>query len=64
MISIVLKNLSTEDLTNKISEMEEAYLQLRCEHGIGILSNTSSIKIKRREIARAKSFLHHKIAVK
>ena len=56
-------NLSSDDLSKKIKELEESYLQLRCEHGIGTLSNTSSLKKKKREIAQAKTFLHQKLTV-
>mgnify|MGYP003957539087 FL=1 len=52
------RQLSNEDLTAKISTLEENLFRLRCNKTIGQLEDTSVIKTARKDIARAKTVLN------
>lgn len=56
-----LRDLSVEDLKNKISSLEENLFRLRCNQAVGQLEDTSVLKRNRRDIAQAKTVLNEKV---
>ncbi len=50
-----LNTMSIPDLSKKVFSLEEEYFRLRCENKIGKLTNKSTLKKTRRDIARAKT---------
>ncbi|MBT4286396.1 MAG: 50S ribosomal protein L29 [Deltaproteobacteria bacterium] len=52
------RQLSNDDLIDKISTLEENLFRLRCNKTIGQLEDTSVIKTARKDIARAKTVLN------
>ena len=53
-----LRELSTEEVKEKLSEMEEELFNLRFQAKMGQLSNPLRMRIVKREIARAKTVLN------
>ena len=47
-----IKELSTQDLKDRLVEMEKEYLQMQINHSISPLDNPASIRETRRTIAR------------
>ena len=62
MQSRELRELSTEDLSGRVAELERSYFQLRLDHAAGALQDTASLTRTRREIARVKTILSEKPA--
>ena len=58
MKAIELRELSTEEVKEKLSEMEEELFNLRFQAKMGQLSNPLRMRIVKREIARVKTVLH------
>ena len=56
-----LRDLSVEDLKNKISSLEENFFRLRCNQAVGQLEDTAVLKSSRRDIAKAKTVLNEKV---
>ncbi len=52
------RQLSKDDLKNKIKSLEENLFRLRCNKTIGQLEDTSALIIARKDIARAKTVLN------
>ena len=52
------RQLSNDDLIDKISTLEENLFRLRCNKTIGQLEDTSVITTARKDIARAKTVLN------
>jgi len=52
------RQLSEDDLKEKITNLEENLFRLRCNKSIGQLEDTTAIKIARKDIARAKTVLN------
>ena len=50
--AIEIRNLSAEELAEKLAEVREALFNLRFQHATGQLENTARIKDVRRDIAR------------
>lgn len=50
-----LRDISLEDLTKKISNLEEEYFKARCTHKTGQLSDKVLLRRVRRDIALAKT---------
>jgi large subunit ribosomal protein L29 len=48
-----LRQLTNEELDAKVREMRDAVFNVKIKHATGQLDNTSSLKIRRRELARA-----------
>ncbi len=58
MKSKEIRELSKEEIVEKISEMEEEFFNLRFQAKIGQLSNPVRMRIIKHDIARAKSILN------
>ncbi len=56
-----IKALSADEMKAKLTELEEAYFNLRFRHGTGQLENTSALKQTRRDIARVKTEMNKHI---
>ncbi len=52
-----IKELSTQDLKDRLEQMEQEYAQLKINHSISPLDNPAKIKAERRMIARVKTEL-------
>ena len=55
-----LKELSTQDLRDRLAQMEKDYLQLKINHSISPLYNPSKITKDRKNIARVKTELRQR----
>ena len=54
------RNLSVEEIVGKLSELTESHFNMRFQHKIGQLENTSRLKQIKREIARVKTIQREK----
>ncbi len=54
------RNLSADELKNKLSELVESHFNMRFQQKIGQLENTSRLKQIKREIARVKTIQREK----
>ncbi len=52
-----IKELSTQDLKDRLEQMEQEYAQLKINHSISPLDNPAKITADRRMIARVKTEL-------
>lgn len=52
-----IKELSTQDLTERLAQMEKEYRQLTANHAVSPLDNPAKITADRRMIARVKTEL-------
>lgn len=52
-----IKELSTQDLTDRLAQMEKEYRQLTANHAVSPLDNPAKITADRRMIARVKTEL-------
>ena len=50
-----IKELSTQDLKDRLAEMEKEYLQLKINHSISPLDSPAKITHERKMIARVKT---------
>jgi large subunit ribosomal protein L29 len=55
-----LRNLSREEVSKKIAELEEELFNLRFQAKMGQLANALQLRMVRRSIARAKTILAEK----
>lgn len=55
-----IKEMKTEEIMQKIVEEEKNLVDLRFSHQLKQLTNTSKIKIVKRDIARMKTILHER----
>jgi large subunit ribosomal protein L29 len=55
-----LRNLSREEVTKKVAELEEELFNLRFQAKMGQLANGLQLRMVRRSIARAKTILAEK----
>jgi large subunit ribosomal protein L29 len=55
MKSVGLRDLSSEELAQRIEDNAEELLRLRFQASTGVLENPIRVRVLRREIARAKS---------
>ena len=55
-----IKELSTQDLKDRLVEMEKDYLQLKVNHGISRLDSPAKITHDRKMIARVKTELRQR----
>ena len=47
-----IRELSDEDLAQKVADTRQALINLRFQHALGQLENTAQIRLLRRELAR------------
>ncbi len=52
-----IRELTPEDMQQKVGELKQELFNLRFQHGVGQLENTSRIKQTRKDIARLKTIL-------
>ena len=52
-----IKELSTQDLKDRLEQMEQEYAQLKINHSISPLDNPANITAERKMIARVKTEL-------
>ena len=52
-----IKELSTQDLKDRLEQMEQEYAQLKINHSISALDNPAKITAERKMIARVKTEL-------
>jgi len=55
-----IKNMPTNELTEKLKSVEAEYSQMRLNHAVSPLADTSKIKASRRDIARIKTILRQR----
>ncbi len=55
-----IKELSTQDLKDRLVEMEKEYLQLKINHSISPLDSPAKITHERKMIARVKTELRQR----
>ena len=55
-----LKELSTQDLRERLEQMEKDYLQLKVNHSISPLDSPAKITLDRKNIARVKTELRQR----
>ena len=58
MKAVELRELSTEEVKEKLSELEEELFNLRFQAKMGQLSNPLRMRIVKRDIARVKTVLN------
>ncbi|WP_019138789.1 MULTISPECIES: 50S ribosomal protein L29 [Peptoniphilus] len=55
-----IRNMSSEDLNNKVNELKNELFNLRFRLATGQLDNPSSIKNVKRDIARVKTIIRER----
>ena len=55
-----IRELSSEELAVKLNDLKEEYFNLRFQHGVGQLENTSLLKKIRKDIARVQTIATEK----
>ena len=55
-----IREMSTDDLRERLQQMEKDYLQLRINHSVTPLDNPAQITTDRRMIARVKTELRRR----
>ncbi|OLR65437.1 50S ribosomal protein L29 [Peptoniphilus porci] len=55
-----IRNLSSEELNNKVNELKNELFNLRFRLATGQLDNPSSIKMVKRDIARVKTIIRER----
>ena len=60
MKTVEIKEMSAQDLTERIQAEVASYNQMKLNHAVAPLENNSQIKIARRNIARMKTVLRQK----
>ena len=55
-----IRELSTEEITQRIADEKKAIHQMRFQHAVATLEDPSMFRHKRREIARLKTILHQR----
>ena len=55
-----IKNMPTNELTEKLKSVEAEYSQMLLNHAVSPLADTSKIKASRRDIARIKTVLRQR----
>lgn len=60
MKSKEIRDLSDDELEQRLAETREAYFNLRFQHASGALERTSELKVRRREIARLLTIAHER----
>ncbi|MGM9680759.1 MAG: 50S ribosomal protein L29 [Eubacteriales bacterium] len=57
-----IREMSVEELTNKLSELKEELFNLRFQHAVNQLDNPHRIADVKKDIARVMTILHEKNA--
>lgn len=52
-----IRAMTPDELTNKLLNLKQEYFNLRFQHGVGQLENTSSLSKVRRDIARIQTVI-------
>ena len=52
-----LRAMVPDELINKLLDLKQEYFNLRFQHGVGQLENTSSLSRIRRDISRVKTVI-------
>ena len=52
-----MRQLSQDEIENKLHDWQQDLFHARCKQGSGQLENTSTLRFLRRDIARAKTLL-------
>jgi len=60
MKTVEIKEMSAQDLAERIQAEVASYNQMKLNHAVAPLENNSQIKIARRNIARMKTVLRQK----
>jgi large subunit ribosomal protein L29 len=55
-----IKELTTQELAERLAEMEKAYLQLKVNHAVSPLDSPAKITADRKMIARVKTELRQR----
>lgn len=55
-----IRQLSTEELANKVAELKNELFNLRFQLATGQLDNSSSIRLVKKDIARVKTILRER----
>ena len=55
-----IKEMKTEEITQKVNEEEKNLIDLRFSHQLKQLTNTAKIKMVKRDIARMKTILNER----
>ena len=58
-----LKNLSVEELTNKLDELKKDLFMLRMQHATNQLDNPMQIAATKKDIARVKTIIREKTSI-
>ena len=53
-----MRQFSSEELDSRVAEWQEDLFKERCSQVLGQLTDTTSIRLKRRHIARAKTIIN------
>ncbi len=56
-----IRELSSEELEVKLKDLKEEFFNLRFQHGVGQLENSSLLKKIKKDIARVKTIAMEKI---
>lgn len=60
MKKVEIKELSTQDLKDRLEQMEKEYVQLKVNHSVSPVDNPAQIRRDRRMIARVKTELRQR----
>ncbi|ROT05490.1 50S ribosomal protein L29 [Muribaculaceae bacterium Isolate-104 (HZI)] len=60
MKKVEIKELSTQDLKDRLEQMEREYAQLKINHSVSPVDNPAQIRRDRRMIARVKTELRQR----
>lgn len=60
MKKVEIKELSTQDLNERLEQMEREYAQLKINHSVSPVDNPAQIRRDRRMIARVKTELRQR----
>ena len=55
-----MRELSLEEMNQKVADLQEAYFNLRFQHETGQLENSRTLQQTRRDIARIKTIIREK----
>ena len=60
MKAATLRDMSVEELRQKLAELRESLFNLKFQHATGQLENTAQLKLHKRDIARVLTVLNEK----
>ncbi|MEJ5365686.1 MAG: 50S ribosomal protein L29 [Desulfosoma sp.] len=60
MKAATLRDMSVDELRQKLAELRESLFNLKFRHATGQLENTAQLKRHKRDIARVLTVLHEK----